>query len=120
MSTDLRTRVEELLRSLGDHPDAVYGELMGRGITGVREEGCACPIANLLRAEIADAADDAEWLTPWDLGKVPGWFVLRDTVYTPDGPIETPTAVANFIRRFDDGNGVDDGEILYPYEDLVG
>lgn len=118
--SDLKTRVAELLRSLGDSPDAVYSALLGRGIVGQREEGCACPIANLIRAEIAEANDD-EWLTPWDLSKVPGWFVLRDAVYTPDGHFETPWPVAQFIRRFDEGEGTDEhGEIVYPYEDLVG
>lgn len=115
---DLKTRVEELLRSLGDDPDAVYGALMGRGIEGNRSDGCSCPIANLIRAEFAEAGDDAEWLHPNDLGTVPGWFVLRDQVYTPDGLVETPWPVAQFISRFDDGEHPEGDKVLYPYNDL--
>lgn len=110
MTADLKTRVEELLRSLGDSPDAIYGELMGRGIEGLREDGCQCPIASLIKSEFAEAADDENWLHPQDAGENGGWIVYRDRVWTPGGSFETPWAVAEFIRLFDGSSLYEDLE----------
>lgn len=119
MSGDLKERIEELLRSLGDNPDAVYGELMGRGITGTQDDGTCCPIAQLIRAEVPEANDDESWLHPSDLGQAPGWFVERRQVWTPDGAVLAPAPVSEFIAVFDDGIGIDhDGQPICPYGDL--
>lgn len=115
MTADLKERVSALLRSLGDDPDAVYGELMGRGITGARSAGSCCPVANLLRTEVEEADCD-----DWD--DEPGhWWVGLGTVRTPEGDVPTPGQVTEFISVFDDGR--DDGEapythIVFPYADL--
>lgn len=115
MSGDLKERIEKLLRSLGDSADAVYGELKGRGITGSRSDGSCCPVANLIRTEIAEA-DGGEW------DDEPGaWWVGTGFVRTPEGRVSTPGQVTEFVAVFDDG--YDNGEephtcVVFPYADI--
>jgi hypothetical protein len=112
--SDLRTRVRVLLGSLGTTADDVADSLRRRGIKGVRDDGCACPIANLIRAEIPEAREDngARWSD--DEG---AWFVCGSYVRTPDnqewglGPIE------EFVDAFDEGFETAEGWER-PYTDL--
>lgn len=110
MST-LKERVEVLLRSLGDTADEVADSLRARSIKGTRDDGCKCPIAKVIAAEIPESSG-AEWDD--EDGK---WFVSQGYVRTPAGDLWPPAAVSEFIEIFDDfGISSDDPE--RPYWDL--
>lgn len=112
MSADLKERIEKLLRSLGQTPDDVADRLRARRITGVREDGCDCPIARLIKAEIPESRGD------W---KVPGneWLVTSGQVGFPGGHVDTPLAVDEFITVFDLGLDLaEDVDDRRPYSDL--
>lgn len=95
-------RISALLESLGSTPDDVANQLRDRSITGTPEDPCSCPIANLIKAEIPEAADRSLW----DGSDEPGsFFVCRNYVRAPDGEITPPYAVGLFIYGFD--NGID-------------
>jgi hypothetical protein len=110
--SDLKTRVEELLTSLGDSPEAVADSLRAKGIKGNRDDGCECPIANIITAEFPEARDGADWSD-----NTGAWFVTHGYIRTPAGEIDPGSAVAEFIQVFDDGVFVD-GHVEHPYEDL--
>jgi hypothetical protein len=111
--SDVRDRVTELLASLGSTADEVAEALRARGITGTRDDGCACPIARIIVAELAEARD-GRW------GDSTGeWFVTGGYVRTPAGDVKPPAVVAEFIDYFD--NGIGDpwsGPTERPYSDL--
>lgn len=110
--SDLKTRVEELLRSLGTTADEVADSLRARRMYGLRDEGCDCPVANLLKAEIAEARTG----TWGNWGNEQTWLVTRDFIHTPEGDLPTPGPVSGFISLFDNGrNGV---SFERPYSDL--
>ena len=101
--SDLKQRVGELLKSLGDTADEVAGGLRQRGIKGAKDDGCCCPIANLIKAEFPEARD-GKWSD--DDG---AWFVCESYVRTPDGVLRTrATAIGEFIEAFDEGIPSDD------------
>lgn len=113
MSEDLKDRVENLLKSLGDTPEAVADSLREHGITGGRKDGCLCPISNLIRAEFPEAQRESDW------GDGEAWFVDNERVSTPDGRVDTPAAVNRFIWLFDDGeDDVVEGGHDFPFADL--
>ncbi len=94
MSQDLKERIEELLKSLGDDADGVAATLHGQDIVGHREDCWHCPIANLIARRVpgADRWKQEEWSVSDEYIKIPG----RVKVYPPD-------AVAAFIGAFDGG-----------------
>lgn len=95
---NVRTRVIELLGSLGSTADEVADSLRTRGITGTPEDPCHCPIANLIRAEFPES--DAQGWTV-DPCAEPGWYVFRSEVGTSDGRFAPPAPVQKFIEHFD-------------------
>jgi hypothetical protein len=118
VTADLRERIETLLGSLGETADEVAESLRRRGIKGAPECGDRCPIAMLIRQEVPQSVND-EWRSPMAVDGA--WFVERTRTTTPDGPVNNPPAVEAFIRFFDDGMDVRDGERLSverPYSDL--
>jgi hypothetical protein len=102
--SDLQERVKELLDSLGETADEVADFLRSRGITGTPEDPCFCPIANLIKVEIPEAADSFLWDTD---DEVAGFFVCRNYVKAPDGEITPPHPVAQFIFEFDNNGAYD-------------
>ena len=115
--SDYKTRVAELLATLGETADDVAQSLRDRGITGEPESGDTCPIAMLIQREIPESAEQI-WTVE---GLIPGWFVVRTDTFTPDGHLSNPAAVREFIERFDDGITEYDGESYNterPYADL--
>jgi hypothetical protein len=115
VSGDLKERIEELLKSLGGDPDTVADTLRAKGIKGNRDDGCECPIAKLIAVEIPEATrPKAEWSD-----NTGAWFVSFGYVRTPDGEVDPPRAVSDFIDAFDNGIGVTPWEAgEYPYADL--
>jgi hypothetical protein len=114
VSGDLKERIDRMLLGLGDTADAVADSLRARNLSGLREDGCHCPIANLIRAEFEAAREGhgARWQPGGDTDEG-DWFVCSTTINTPDGNFIPPRAIAEFITAFD--NGVDrEG----PYQDL--
>lgn len=111
--SDLKERIEKLLRSLGQTADDVADSLRARRITGYREDGCNCPIANLIKAEIPEAREG-----DWTEVDNP-WLVTNDRVTTPAGPVDTTLAVAEFIGAFDHGYELAlDPDDIRPFSDL--
>lgn len=112
MSGDLKERIEKLLASLGPDAGAVAESLRDKRITGARMTGDSCPIATLLKTEIADL-DGVRW--GWDWDDDGGWGpkdYYCDVTYTyvPGGTVEHPPPVQDFIAAFDENE----------YPDLVG
>jgi hypothetical protein len=110
--TGLDDRVRVLLRSLGTTADEIADSLRQRGITGLREDGCRCPIANVIRAEIPESRD-----ARWDDADG-AWFACGSYVSTPDGRVFTPAGIDDFIHAFDNGCADNDYSHEYPYSDL--
>ena len=113
MSGDLKERIEEMLSGLGSTPDAVADALRSKGIRGNRDDGCTCPIAQVICAEFPEARDG-----DWADDEGAHWFVTHGYIRTPAGDLDPPTAVAAFIEVFDDGESWADGTHVRPYEDL--
>lgn len=113
MSGDLKERIEALLAGLGDTADAVADSLRAKGIKGNRDDGCECPVANLIYAEVEES-HGGNWSD-----SAGGWFVSGAYIRTPDGDIDPPRAVTEFIEAFDNGSGDiwSEGH-EWPYEDL--
>lgn len=115
MSGDLKERIEVMLAGLGDTADAVADSLRAKGITGLRDNGCNCPIARLIQDEVPEAARPA---AEWD-DQTGMWFVGLAHIRTPAGDIDVSPPIAEFIEVFDNGRGgtaFEPGE--YPYADL--
>ena len=96
-AADHTATVAELLAGLGDTPDAVADTLRARGIKGVREHCCACPIAELLKRNgIPNPHVECArvWPDPDSMWKV---------------STRMPAAVQVFIDRFDEGVYLDLG-----------
>lgn len=92
-------QIRVLLYSLGATPDEVADSLRARGIRGVVEDPCWCPIAVLIRREIPGADDTDQWATDPDDG---GFFVCKDYIRVPDdADAVPPLAVYQFIELFD-------------------
>lgn len=90
MPTEIRTSDElvALLGTLGSTADEIADKLEKLGIRGVPGEPSGCPIANWLKAEVADTYDVD---------------VQNETVVVNEGvECATPSAVEGFIVRFDD------------------
>jgi hypothetical protein len=106
VSTDLRARIVALLASLGETADDVADNLRARGLGGIREEGCHCPIANLLRAEFPEARESngAKWMPGGD-SNAGDWFVCQTYMETPEGRLYPPEPVRQFIDIFDGTTG---------------
>jgi len=98
-ATTTARRVRYLLADLGDSPDAVAETLRAAGITGVREVGSACPVANWLHHQEPTLGDlevsEEEVALLLSDDDEPGdhfeWVIQTD-------------AVADFIVRFDHGH----------------
>lgn len=80
-------RVRELLEGLGSTPDEVASSLRAAGVSGVRFLCRRCPVANYLRENGVHEPKVSRNLITWQAcEQVP------------------PRAVAEFIRRFDQGD----------------
>jgi hypothetical protein len=115
VSEDLKERIDKLLAGLGDTPDAVADSLRAKNIAGIPSDGECCPVANLIAAECPEAAA-GQW------GAEADWWVEIGYVRTPDGIVDLPPPVKEFINLFDEGEVIyvdEDGtETVWPYSDL--
>jgi hypothetical protein len=93
-AVDHEAAVAKLLADLGDTADAIADRLRALGIKGRARQACHCPVANYIERQSAYT----------------GASVSRDLVLAVDPDLNyealevpTPDAVAEFVRRFDDG-----------------
>ncbi len=82
----------EALAALPDTADGIAAHLRAKGIRGVRENPDCCPIANYLSGTGGLYGPDVD--------------PSRIDAFTDEGDAEqvcTPAHIAEFVRRFDDG-----------------
>lgn len=89
---DRRVALAAALAELGDDSDAIADALRAKGITGVRDEGDRCPLANYLRGRGFDGLT----VTRSEIVDSGGEFPWRRVMYMP-GPAST------FVKWFDHG-----------------
>lgn len=101
-------KVLELLRELGDSPEEIAQSLQARGIQGVRNASCSCPLALYLRSKgypyarvhVRYTEDD---ITGDDSEEVESALVEGALPSDSRERVEIPTVFAKFVESFDNG-----------------
>ncbi len=88
---EVEARITDALIEMGSWED-VYVELYTRGVTGIPEHGCACPVARWIESQVHEQVT-----------------VTAGNVYYFDDPVRdvkvsTPENVYAFVIEFDNGN----------------
>ena len=83
----VRVRVMLALRDLGATGDAIASALKEQGIAGRRRNPRECPVAHYLRLNLG----------------LQGVLVFAGLLRNDDAPVVLPTAVRDFVERFDAG-----------------